>query len=130
MLETHDSALIIGDLRLFESPAAHVMDLGAAWKELTGLPFVYAAWLARQGTEESALPPLMQAQNWGTVRLAELSRKWSQPLNLPLDRVEDYFFNVMRYDLDEGKRQALETYRRFCEDYRLIEKAPAHASVL
>src|SRR5688572_13368045 len=65
MLQRHDAALIIGDLRLFETPAEYVMDLGEAWKRLTGMPFVYAAWLARPEAVESTRPVLEKARSWG-----------------------------------------------------------------
>jgi len=57
MLRHHEAALLIGDAALeakaavevsIDNPKAHILDLGAAWKELTGLPFVFAAWAARR----------------------------------------------------------------------------------
>jgi len=120
MLRNHDAALIIGDLRLFETPAAFVMDLGEAWKRLTGLPFVYAAWLARPEAFDFALPILDRAKEWGCVRLDQLAVKWSDGLSLPLERVRDYFFDVMQYDLDGPKQAALNRFRLYCEQYDLI----------
>ena len=120
MLSDHDAALIIGDLRLFESPAAYTLDLGEAWKRLTGLPFCYAAWLARPGFSEGALPDLRRAKEWGCARLGDLSERWSRNLNLPLERVQDYFLNVMQYDLDDRKREALKRFRHLSERHGLI----------
>ena len=41
-------ALVIGDAGFYaEARFPHVQDLGAAWHELTGLPFVYAVWAGR-----------------------------------------------------------------------------------
>ena len=50
MLEQCDAALIIGDAALVLDPADlpfHVLDLGAEWTEMTGLPMVFAVWAAR-----------------------------------------------------------------------------------
>src|SRR5688500_10412748 len=47
MLASADAALLIGDVALFvdhEAAGASKIDLGAAWTEMTGLPFVYACW--------------------------------------------------------------------------------------
>ena len=47
MVERADAALLIGDPALFadhEALGLEKIDLGAAWKALTGLPFVYACW--------------------------------------------------------------------------------------
>ena len=52
MLEANDAALLIGDVALlFDHAAAGVekTDLGLAWKEHSGLPFVYAFWFGRPG---------------------------------------------------------------------------------
>src|SRR5271155_606440 len=45
-----EARLLIGDKVVCEEPAgfAHQIDLGQAWKELTGLPFVFAVWTARR----------------------------------------------------------------------------------
>jgi chorismate dehydratase len=113
MLTACDAALLIGELRLFETPARFVLDLGEAGKALTGLPFVYAAWLA---PEEPARPELdealLRARLWGEARLEELSVEWAARMALPLPAVQDYFHNVMRYDLDAPKRTALAEFRR------------------
>lgn len=64
-----DAALIIGDpaLDFLRSPHEHeIWDLGAAWYELTGLPFVYAVWALRRGVENEALRrQLREAKDFG-----------------------------------------------------------------
>ncbi len=49
MLSTCDACVIIGD-RGFEADGTGLVDfdLGAAWTDLTGLPFVWALWLGRK----------------------------------------------------------------------------------
>src|SRR5260221_1734131 len=53
MLRVADAAVLIGDPALratYEAPGLglHVLDLGAAWREWTGLPMVFAVWAARR----------------------------------------------------------------------------------
>ena len=121
MLDAHDAGLIIGDLKLFDMPAPYVMDLGEAWKELTGLPFVYAAWLARKEVDiEYAERILMAAKYWGETRLEPLSLEWAGKMGLPLERVRDYFLNVMKYDLDESKMEGLRLFEKKCRVHKLI----------
>jgi chorismate dehydratase len=121
MLAACDAGLIIGDLKLFEAPNLHVLDLGEEWKKLTGLPFVYAAWLARPGIKVDEIGSILgTAMQWGVVRLDELTAKWSREMGLPIDRVEDYFKNVMLYDLDEPKLAALQEFRRRCNQHGLV----------
>lgn len=48
----HDLVLLIGDDGLHADPGARaVIDLGAAWHEWTGLPFVFALWLIAPGAD-------------------------------------------------------------------------------
>jgi chorismate dehydratase len=47
MLESADAALVIGDPALDHEDDAPTLDLGAEWRALTGLPFVFAFWAGR-----------------------------------------------------------------------------------
>ena len=58
-----DYVLLIGDPALDFALGQHpheIFDLGAAWSELTGLPFVYAAWVLRRGVENRELRRVLQ----------------------------------------------------------------------
>ena len=122
MLHTCDAGLIIGDLKLFALHAqTTVYDLGQGWFDLTGLPFVYAAWLARtdRATPEMAAI-LHKAKAWGLDRLESLAAKWAERMDLPLDRSRDYLLNVMNYDLTPEQRRGLETFHRKCLEHGLL----------
>jgi len=73
-----DYALLIGDpaLRFLHTTHAHeVWDLGAAWHELTGLPFVYAVWALRRGLDYQPLcQQLRAAKDFGLETLDEIIR--------------------------------------------------------
>jgi len=73
-----DYVLLIGDQALdfaFGSPAHEIFDLGAAWYELTGLPFVYAAWALRRGIETSELRRVLQeTKDFGMDTLDQIIR--------------------------------------------------------
>lgn len=64
-----DAVLLIGDpaLDFLRAQTGHeIMDLGAEWLELTGLPFVYAVWALRRGVENSRLRrQLREARDFG-----------------------------------------------------------------
>jgi chorismate dehydratase len=58
-----DFVLLIGDRAIDFQRAPHVheiFDLGAAWTEMTNLPFVYAVWALRRGIENSRLRRLLR----------------------------------------------------------------------
>jgi chorismate dehydratase len=63
MLAGADAALIIGDMALFTDHRAHgveKIDLGAAWTDMTGLPFVWAFWSGRADAVRSDTVPWLQ----------------------------------------------------------------------
>lgn len=75
--------LVIGDAALMLSAGAipsrfaHRYDLGATWKEWTGLPFVFAVWVAdRRAPTAAALAvhaALIESRNWGVAHIPELA---------------------------------------------------------
>jgi chorismate dehydratase len=122
MLARFDAGLIIGDLKLFDlQPNTTVYDLGQGWKDLTGLPFVYAGWLAREDRASDEMTRLLtKAKEWGVARLDALAKKWAATMNLPLDRCRDYLLNVMNYDLKSDQMKALVCFQQKCFEHRLI----------
>jgi chorismate dehydratase len=83
---THDAvpdyALLIGDraLDFIMGPHEHeIWDLGAAWFELTSLPFVYAVWALRRGIENERLRRLLrEAKDFGLDTLDHIISSGTQ----------------------------------------------------
>src|SRR6266576_1551610 len=73
-----DYALLIGDpaLNFLLGPREHeIWDLGAAWYELAGLPFVYAVWALRRGMDHQRLRrQLRAAKDFGMETLDDIIR--------------------------------------------------------
>jgi chorismate dehydratase len=76
----HEGVLVIGDAALLlaaESRYPVRVDLGEAWKEWTGLPFVFAVWAARRDARNSAVQAvhrgLLESRAWGLAHLGELA---------------------------------------------------------
>ncbi|HEY3912940.1 MAG TPA: menaquinone biosynthesis protein [Verrucomicrobiae bacterium] len=63
-----DNVLLIGDPAIHflrSKPAHQIWDLGAAWFELTRLPFVYAVWALRRIPNDLLRRRLREAKNFG-----------------------------------------------------------------
>ncbi len=122
MLERCDAGLIIGDLKLFDlHDGTFEYDLGQGWLELTGLPFVYAAWQVREGLSSPSLTEMLtKAKKWGLQRLPPLAQKWASSMNLPPSRCEDYLLNVMNYDLVPDQMSGLRLFQQKCFEHGLI----------
>ena len=122
MLKNCDAGLIIGDLKLFElASEVEIYDLGRGWHDLTGLPFVYAGWLAREESiSQEMVEILTKAKTWGLERLEELARIWSEKWNLSFEMSHDYLFNVMNYNLSPEQFLGLTLYQQKCFEHNLL----------
>ncbi|MCX6905875.1 MAG: menaquinone biosynthesis protein [Verrucomicrobia bacterium] len=74
-----EAVLLIGDpaLDFLLAPHEHdIWDLGAAWHELTNLPFVYAVWALRRGASTQALRRILrEAKDFGMDTLGHIIRE-------------------------------------------------------
>ena len=103
-----DAELVIGDRALMrnrESPD-DVLDLGAAWKQRTGLPFVFAAWYG----DESAARELRAAYKRGSGRLAEYAAEGERSLGIPADLLEQYLRDRIRFKLGRAEHKGLQLF--------------------
>lgn len=125
MLTTCDAGLIIGDLKLFDlHTGTTVYDLGACWQQLTGAPFVYAAWQAPVGTAGRELEELLHtAKMWGLARLDEIAHRWARQMDLPEAQCLDYFVNAMDYDLTPRHVEGMRLFQAKCVSNGLVDTA-------
>lgn len=93
----HDAVLVIGDAALLlraRGAYAHAVDLGAEWQAWTGLPFVFAVWAARRGTDRQAVQgvhrALLASRRWGLAHLAELAEQAARVTDVDLGDCVEY----------------------------------------
>jgi chorismate dehydratase len=114
-----DYAMLIGDpaLDFVFGPHEHeILDLGAAWYEMTHLPFVYAVWALRRGLENSSLRrQLREARDFGLDTLDEIIRNRSE---YDYDFRNDYLGWHIHYHLGADEKRGLakfvELLRKHC----------------
>ena len=64
--------VLIGDRVFdFESRFKHCWDLSVEWKKMTGLPFVFAAWVARTDVDEQTIKALNSALALGVENIEQ-----------------------------------------------------------
>ena len=78
----HEAVLVIGDAALLLRARARYpvrVDLGAAWKDWTGLPFVFAVWAARRDARSAPVQAvhrgLLASRAWGLAHLHDLAHE-------------------------------------------------------
>ncbi len=103
--ELPESCLMIGD-KVFEhkNHFKYSYDLAASWKEMTGLPMVFAVWIIRPDIPTEVMDSIDRA--------FELGMTCVQSENSVLeDWQKDYLLNFISYPLDTDKRKALQLFR-------------------
>ncbi len=93
----HQAVLVIGDAALLlaaEGRYPYQIDLGTAWKDWTGLPFVFAVWAARREANPASVRSVHQAllasRAWGLDHLEELAELAAANTGLPLATCREY----------------------------------------
>jgi chorismate dehydratase len=88
-----DAALMLGTGAI-ASPYEHVYDLGLEWKKWTGLPFVFAVWVAQRTADtQQALgvhASLIESRNWGLRHLDVLAEQAHENTGVPLAACNEY----------------------------------------
>lgn len=128
-----DAFLAIGDEALaLRRRAAYpeVLDLGAAWHQWTGLPFVFALWVVRRRAIEekngqigAAVEALLASKRWGCANVELICEKASNSGLLDLAELRDYY-RCLKFDLEEKERAGLELFYSYLHQIGELERVP------
>lgn len=117
MLASNDAALIIGDPALRLDPATLpflTLDLGVEWKELTGLPMVFAVWC---GHERFVTPAnsqhFLDSLAYGERHIATIVAGEAAQRRLPPDLVHSYLTRNIIFRLGENEYKGMRTYLEY-----------------
>jgi len=117
--------VVIGDEAF--APSApdhpHVLDLGLAWKQLTGLPFVFAAWIAVDDSIMDELTEIVEAAAArGLERLDEIAMASAPRIGISPERALDYLRHKLLHHMTEPMRQALQRYLATEREWRTASR--------
>ena len=114
----HDAVLVIGDAALMltaQRKYPYVVDLSAAWKAWTGLPFVFAVWAARREADPEAVRAvhrsLLASRAWGLAHLDELAAEAAERTGIPPAVTRDYL-GILDYRLGGPELEGLTMFFR------------------
>ena len=107
------AAVVIGD-RAFEQRlvSPFVYDLAAAWKDFTGLPFVFAAWVANKKINEAFLLKFNEANAFGLQHIAEVVAN----IDYPLYDLTIYYTQNISYNFDASKQEGLNNFLSYLKE--------------
>lgn len=141
MLKSADAALLIGDPALVyeesrssafaedklrgsdRSPV--VFDLAAEWRKFTGLPFVFALWAYRGGTDrrfEDLCRDFGESRDQGLAHLDEIGTEWGPRLGLTPEAVRIYLTGNIDYTLDEENLAGLRLFYKLAHEVGAIAR--------
>lgn len=118
--------LLIGDKVVCEEPVGfeHQLDLGEEWKAMTGLPFVFAIWMARPSVDAArAATHLERAKRAGLADIDRIVREHAVPRGWPEALARQYLTRIMRYDIHERELQAIRQFHRLAAEEKIIPAA-------
>jgi len=105
-------ALVIGDAGFAAAGRfPHIVDLGAAWRDVTGLPFVYAVLAGRPGAVgPDDIAVLQQSLAQGLASRATIARAWSEAHGGDPADYERYLARDIRYTLGAEELSGLSAF--------------------
>lgn len=125
--------LAIGDEALRLKMAGkwpYELDLGAAWQELTGLPFVFGVWavrrdFARSRSEAAAALHrlLIRSRDWGLQALPWLSQFAAASLEMSPEQILAYF-RQLNFSLGPEQENGLRAFFRYLQDLGELASVP------
>jgi chorismate dehydratase len=103
------AGLVIGD-RAFEQrlKSKYIYDLGLAWKEMTGLPFVFAVWVSNKKMSDNFIKEFNAATRHGLKNL-DVAAKLNEMASF---NMQEYYTKFISYQFDENKKAALKSFLR------------------
>lgn len=131
MFEGSEAALIIGDPAMHLAASAERLslktyDLADEWREMSGLPFVFAVWATSKPVLE-AYPNLARefqlAKAEGLERVDEIVAHYSETLQLPPAELLTYLQENVNFDLDDENIAGMNRFFGLAKECGLINEA-------
>jgi len=129
-----DACVVIGDRALCAEPAFESYDLAGEWKNLTGLPFVFAVWVHRAGFSQkfNLSRILHRTKKAGLEAIDRLAEHQALRLGLTQARCHHYLTSCLHYDIGPQETDAMQLFRELAGDlmHRTTEKHPQNQRIV
>lgn len=119
--------LLIGDKVVTDAPSVaeftHQLDLGTAWKRLTGLPFVFAVWMARHGAPLGQLPQILERQrDHNAGRIDAIVDRHAETHGWSVHLARDYLGRILHYRVGARQLEAIERFGAMAARLGLVDR--------
>jgi chorismate dehydratase len=92
---------------------AFVYDLAEEWQKFTGLPFMFAGWIANKAIPDDFIIEFNKALKLGLDNRAELFKELPQ---YPDFDIEDYLMHKIDFNVTEGKLKAMTMFLQYIQE--------------
>ena len=126
-----ETVMLIGDKVVQNAPSSTThpcqADLGQIWKDLTGLPFVFALWMARTDTCDQLLAHVMDTLAGSLAgnlhNLDELIRHHATAHGWPESLASEYLNGLIKYQLGVRELEGLQAFHDKAVSHGLAARA-------
>jgi chorismate dehydratase len=121
-----DAVLVIGDRAMnpdrYRCDFYLDWDLGEQWYALTGLPFVFAMWVARSPTfdDPQMIQSLEASRDEGLVHVDEIIAKYAAGYGLSDQACREYLTQFLRFRIGDNELRGLGQFANRCEALGLL----------
>ncbi len=112
-LDDVDALLLIGDKVVTQPPAGFgfEVDLGSAWKYMTGLPCVFAGWYGAADADFAELAPILSAaRDRGRCEAERIARRYAAHHGWPEDLAVQYLAETLKFEFTDAMRTAMDRF--------------------
>jgi chorismate dehydratase len=107
----NEAVVLIGDQCFeFENKYRNKIDLAMAWKEFSGLPFVFACWAANKKLNNDFLKEFNSALDLGIKNIDGVVEKFGTTGIITGTVLKKYLTENIDFNLDEKKREGLKLF--------------------
>jgi len=112
-----EAVVLIGDKTFqYQNKFPYVYDLSLEWYKLTGLPFVFAVWVARDWVSEEIEKELNQIFSFGLNSISKLFDEFE--VLISQEEFEDYLYNYIDYNLNPQKHKAIDLFLEYLKEVK------------
>lgn len=117
-IEGSTAGLIIGDRALqLKKEFSYYFDLGQAWKDYSGLPFIFACWVANRPLPDHFIQAFNAALRYGVNHIPVVAAE--NKSNFPNIDVDDYLTKKVQYRLTPEMKSAMAIFMEEAQRLRL-----------
>jgi chorismate dehydratase len=100
-----------------------IWDLGERWSGWTGLPFVFAMWIAREGVDVSEVVGVLEAaRDEGVERLEEIAGREAPLLGISRESALCYLRDNLHFWLGDEESAGLTRFYELCVGHGLVTR--------